>query len=395
MKRYINSLILLLAVLYLLIGIIKDPEMALSSASKGLSTCFNIVFPSLFPFFIISELLIEIGFVNFIGSSLQAIMKPVFNVPGEGVFPFTMSIISGYPMGARITSRLREKKMLSKIEAERTVCFSSTSGPLFMLGAVSVGMLNAPTAAPLILYPHYLGAMTVGLLLRFYGKNTTTSSNKSKYVIRNPLNYINKNHTIGEILGNCIGNSINTILTVGGFIVFYSVAIDILINSKIFSRLLFLIDYIIPVEINIDLLQGLIAGILEITTGCSKISSLNINFIQKVLVINFLIGWGGLSIHSQAISFISKTDINTKLYLFSKLLHGIFSSLYTLLIYSLIFKNHAEFSFVPEPNMPQYIYASNWTQIFMKSTKLALLIMFYMLVCSMLLIIVKRIFARE
>ena len=395
MKRYIKNLFFLLAIFCVLIGIVRHPEISLNSALNGLTTWANIVFPSLFPFFIISEILIEMGFVNFIGDSLQPIIKPIFNVSGEGAFPFAMSIISGYPMGAKITSLLREKRIISKTEADKIVCFSSTSGPLFMLGAVSVGMLKTPAAAPLILYPHYLGAITVGLLLRFYRKKSTMNNRNNNYIIRNPLIYLNKDYSIGMILGNCVKNSLTSIFTVGGFIVFYSVAIDLLFASKAFEKIMFLLNYIIPLETNMDILQGLIAGILEITTGCNKISSLDIDFLQKILIINFLIGWGGLSIHSQALSFISKTDINTKIYIFSKFLHGILSSLYTLIIYNLKYKSFAEFTFIPNPYIPEYVYSNNWIYIFIKSSKLAFLIFFYMLICSAIVMIISKILARN
>jgi len=395
-KRNIKNLFFLIVILCLLIGIIRHPEKSLKSALEGLSSWLNIVFPSLFPFFIISEILIEIGFVNIIGDSLKLIMKPLFNVSGEGAFPFAMSIISGYPMGAKITSSLREKKIIAKTEAERIICFSSTSGPLFMLGAVSVGMLKTPAAAPLILYPHYLGAITVGLLLRFYKKNHVSNNNSNKYVIKNTFKYIiNKDYYIGMVLGNCVKNSLETIFTVGGFIVFYSVLTELLFTSQAFNKLMYIIDYILPLEINVELLQGIIAGILEITTGCEKIASLNIDFIYKIIIINFLIGWSGFSIHSQALSFISKTDINTKIYIFSKLLHGIFSSIYTLIIYSLRYKNYAEFSFLPGFYMSNHMLPSNWAEIFTKSSKLAFFIVLYMFICSLILKIMGKILSKD
>jgi sporulation integral membrane protein YlbJ len=395
MKKYIKNLFFLSAILCVLMGIVRNPEISLNSALNGLATWANIVFPSLFPFFIISEILIEMGFVNFIGDSLQPVMRPMFNVSGEGAFPFAMSIISGYPMGAKITSLLREKKLISKAEADKIVCFSSTSGPLFMLGAVSVGMLKTPAAAPLVLYPHYLGAITVGLILRFVGKKYNPNTRSNRYIIKNPLIYINKDYSIGMILGNCVKNSLNTIFTVGGFIIFYSVAIELLFASKTFDKIMHLIDYIIPLKINMDILQGLIAGTLEITTGCNKIASLNIDFIQKILIINFLIGWGGFSIHSQALSFISKTDINAKMYIFSKFLHGILSSIYTLIFYILKYKDSVEFTFIPSPYIPENIYSNNWLNLFIKSTKLALLILLYMVICSIILAIIGKISAKN
>src|SRR5690606_22093867 len=88
---------------------------------------------------------------------------------------------------------------------------------------------------------------------------------------------------------------------------------------------------------NPQVIEGIFAGVIELTTGCQKISIVNINPIYKIMIINFLIGWGGLSILSQAISFISQTDISSLLFLFSKFLHGIFSCIFTYIIYLLKF----------------------------------------------------------
>ena len=162
------------------------------------------------------------------------------------------------------------------------VCSSSTSGPLFMLGAVSVGMLNNPSLAPLIIYPHYLGAITLGLVFRFYKKNEDIST--SNKIPTNKINY-----SIGSVLANSVKKSINTIALIGGFMIFYSVLTELLFASKIFNLTIDSINNIIPVKINIDALKGFIAGLLEITTGCKKVSMANINLIYKIIIINFLL----------------------------------------------------------------------------------------------------------
>lgn len=394
MKKYIKNFLFLMLILYLLIGIIKYPQISLDSAYKGLSTWFNVVIPSLFPFFIVSEILISIGFVKFIGKALQRIMKPLFNVRGEGAFPFCMSIISGYPMGAKIVSDLREKNLISKTEAERAICFSSTSGPLFMLGAVSIGILKNSSIAPLIIYPHYLGAITVGIIMRFYKKKENIISKRNTHKT-NTLNLIKTNLgrdlSIGSILSNSVKNSINTILLIGGFIVFYSVLTELLFVSNFFNSLIGLLNNMLPINVNKELLHGFIAGLLEITTGCQKISTVNINLIYKILIINFLIGWSGFSIHSQALSFISKTDINNKIYFFSKFIHGIFSSLYGFILYTIKYKNLVKPSIAPELHIPYHLYSTEWTLLFMSSLKLVVFTTIYMLICSLIMLIIYEI----
>lgn len=394
MKTYIKNAFFILLIMFLLIGIIKYPEISLNSAYDGLVTWFSIVLPSLFPFFIISEILIEFKFINIIGNALKPIMYPLFNVSGESAFPFAMSVISGYPVGAKITSSLREKKLISKTEAERTISFSSTSGPLFMLGAVSIGFLGNPNVAPLIMSSHYLGALTVGILFRFYKMKEKPAHKANTSSIGIISNTLNRDHSIGSVFSNSISKSINTILLVGGVIIFYSVFTELLFVSDSFNRIINAIDNVIPFNINIELLKGFLAGLFEITTGIKRISSINMNLIHKLLIVNFLIGWSGFSIHSQALSFISQTDIDSKLYIFSKLLHGIFASLYGALLYAVRFKEYIKPSFMPGPYITDYYISGQWQVIFMNSLKIVILAALYMLICSVILLIIYKISER-
>lgn len=353
-KTHKSNIFFTILILWLLINIVLFPTTAINGATKGLSTWFNIVVPSLLPFFIISELLINIGFVELIGSLLEPIMMPLFNVPGIGAFPFTLSLISGYPVGVKLVSKLRLENKISKTEAERLLSFSSTSGPLFMLGAVSVGMLKNSSLGPLIVYPHYLASLSLGLLFRHYKKNTNNDNIKENYYISNT------NLSIGQLMSNSIKDATNSIISIGGFMILYSVFIEVIYVSRLFNSLIIILANNFPFNISPSVIKGVFAGFIEITIGCHKIASTNISLLWKILIINFFIGWSGLSIHSQALSFLSKTDINSKLYVISKFFHGLLSILYTLLFYKVFYKNLILESFVEETFFPQITSFTQW-----------------------------------
>lgn len=337
-KKIINLFIIALT-LWIIATIIKYPKNSINAAYSGLTTWINIVMPSLLPFFISSEILVSLGFANIIEKLLDPIMRPLFNVPGNGAFPFCMSITSGYPTGVRLVSTMRNKKLFSKDEGQRLISFCSTSGPLFMIGAVSTGMLKIPELSPLILLSHYLGALTVGLLFKHYKKDK-----KSKDIIKKPMENIlgptEKNENIGIIITTSMKKSIDSILLIGGFIIFYSVFIEMLEITKTLDFIVEIIIKIFPFISNKTLAKAFLTGLLEITIGCNNVATIkNVNLISKIVLISFLIGWSGLSIHLQAISFINTTDLNSKLYIFSKFIHGIFSSIYSYIIYKLFYNN--------------------------------------------------------
>lgn len=154
----------------LTISVIVFPEDAFNAAVNGLNVWWNVVFPALLPFFIMAQVMIGLGVVHFLGVFLEPVMRPVFNVPGSGSFVMAMGLASGFPIGAVLTTQLRKKGLCSKVEAERLISFTNTADPLFMFGAVAVGMIGYPEVGVIIALAHYMSGISVGLLMRFYGR---------------------------------------------------------------------------------------------------------------------------------------------------------------------------------------------------------------------------------
>jgi sporulation integral membrane protein YlbJ len=114
------------------ISLIIFSESVFSAAVSGLDTWWKVVFPALLPFFIIAEMLMGLGVVNFLGVLLEPLMRPLFKVPGVGAFALSMGLASGYPIGAKITAQLRKDKLCTQAEGERLVSFTNTADPLFI-----------------------------------------------------------------------------------------------------------------------------------------------------------------------------------------------------------------------------------------------------------------------
>jgi Ni/Fe-hydrogenase subunit HybB-like protein len=74
---------------FITIAMVQYPKPTFDAAIMGLNLWWNVVFPSLLPFFILSEILMGLGVVHFIGVLLEPLMRPVFNVPGIGAFATT------------------------------------------------------------------------------------------------------------------------------------------------------------------------------------------------------------------------------------------------------------------------------------------------------------------
>ncbi|RDY24861.1 sporulation integral membrane protein YlbJ [Romboutsia maritimum] len=325
-------------VMFLILGIILFPNESIISAKEGISIWTSVLIPSLLPFIIGANLIVDLKIADIIGFIINPITKFIFNVSGKGALVFVISTVSGYPVGSKLASELRINKQISLNEAQRLVAFCSTSGPLFIIGSVATGMFQNPSLGYLMIICHYLGSITVGLLFRNYGKESLP---KPKYDVKtNIRNVIDTRYSNGNgffvSFGNAVFSGVNTLLLIGGFVIVFSVIFKILSLFKIIP-ILSTILYI-PLSflgITKELCQAFISGLFEMTIGCNNISSVSSPEVIKATLASFLIGFSGLSILAQCCNFIAKTDINTNLYILSKFLHGIFAAIFTFLAYPL------------------------------------------------------------
>ena len=339
-KRLLNFFFPILVVIIIILGIIKFPNQSIIAAKKGISIWVNVLIPSLLPFIIGANLVIDLKVVDIIGYIINPIAKLIFNVSGKSALVFAISTVSGYPVGAKLASELRNQKEISKFETQRLVSFCSTSGPLFIIGAVATGMFKNPSLGYLMLLCHYLGSISVGILFRNYGKESLDKNNSS--LKSNILNTIDNRYEDKRgffvLFGNAVFNGINTLLSIGGFVIVFSVVFEIFSLFNIIS----VISSIIHIPLSLfgvtkELCNAFISGLFEITIGCDKISTVTSSpEVLKATLCSFLIGFSGLSILAQCCSFIAKTDISTKTYIFCKILHGTLAGMFTFLLYPLL-----------------------------------------------------------
>ena len=336
-KQFIIPFILVLFTISLIIFSSTN----LSSAKNGLILWANSIVPSLFPFFVATELLTHTNLIYNMGKLLNKFMKPFFNIRGEGCFALIMGIISGYPMGAKISANFRKNNICSKEECERLLSFTNNSGPLFIIGTVGITMFGNSTIGFLLLLTHLLASLTVGFLFRFWKYKTKEKNNLQKYE-SNKINEITLSN-LGGIIGNSITNSINTILLIGGFVVLFSVILNIIKTSNLLNILCNFINPIFNLlNIPTSFSSGFISGIIELTNGLNIICILPEKKISiNIILASFLLGLGGISVLLQVWSVISKTDLSIKPYIIGKILHACFSAFYTFLF----LKNFIIFNF--------------------------------------------------
>lgn len=287
------------------------------AVQTSLNLFLNAVFPSLFPFLIVSELLAHTSVIHFLSVKFEKIMKPIFNVSGIGAYPFIMGLLSGYPVGAKIVSNLRSEKQISKDEAEHLLIFTNNSGPLFIIGTIGCSIYLNNTIGFLLLIVHIFSSIFTGFIFGHFYKPSYRSYSDN----------LNKNlsfSTLGEFLSSCIKKSFYTLSNVCGFVIIFSLIISMIDSIGFLS------------VFNNKWIEYFILGIIEITNGIKLISTISgSSLLFNLVITSTLLGTGGISVLLQVWSIISHTDLSIKPYIFGKIFNGLFSGILMFLLLSI------------------------------------------------------------
>jgi sporulation integral membrane protein YlbJ len=341
-KNNSKFLILIIPIIVIIFNvlILLFPTYILKASKDGLLLWFNTVLPSLLPFVIGTNLLVNLGAVTFVGTLLEPIMKPLFGVSGAGGFALITGMTSGYPMGAKTVSELRQKNHITQVEAQRLISFTNNSGPLFIIGAIGIGMFSSAKIGYFILLVHYTSAIITGLIFKYYKYKPMQIQYDNTNIFNKALENMHLSRqsdpkTFGTILGDSVNNAMHTMLTIGGFIVLFSVIVKMLeVTNFLYLLTLFFSNSYYSLDIDKNIITGFFVGIVEITNG-SKILSLASHSKLQLLLVCAIVSFGGFSIYAQTICFTNKTDINSLVYIASKLLHSFISILIGFLLYPL------------------------------------------------------------
>lgn len=304
-------------ILFFMLALVLKPDIYMQSVTNGLLLWLNSVLPALFPFFFFSGLLVNLRVVDKLGNKLSRPMHTLFHCSGSSGVIYLLSIISGYPVGAKIASEMHTHGALSTAEVMRINAFASTSGPLFIIGAVGVGMFANHACGIIMLVAHILGAFLNGILYRNY--------KYSKFEKSKPLPPPEKTQ---DILSQTMYDSIISILLVGGYIAIFFILIDVLFNTGILSFISRELSNILAIfGASPTLAEGITSGILEVTRGCLDLSKSGVDLKIITPLACALISWGGVSIHLQALTFLSKCKINKFMFFLQKFTQAIISGL--------------------------------------------------------------------
>ncbi len=300
-----NEYILYFIIIYILLNMVLFPQIYINATLNGITAWAINVLPSLLPFVFFTKIITNLNQNKKKKLLFEKPTRYLFNTPAISLYTFFTSIISGYPVGAKMTADLYEGGKISKSEAFRMSSFCSTSGPMFIIGAVGVGMLKNVAYGYIIFFSHIIGAFINGIIYRNL-KLKNDKKNTENEKITSKINF-----------SNIVLDSALSLISVGVIIAIFFVVITSL------SPILNLFS---------SGVASFLAGLIEITKGCNDIS-FSLSGITCILSCTFVISFGGFSTAIQSLTMLNKLEMPLWLFLLQKLTHAICSTLIALIIF--------------------------------------------------------------
>ncbi len=302
-------------------SLLAFPTEAIEAAKKGLSICANAIVPSLLPFFVLSSLCVELGLIRYLGRLLEPLMQPLFRLRGACAAALALGMIGGYPVGAKTAIALYESGHIQKDEAEHLLAFCNNCGPAFLFGVVGAGVFQSGAIGAFLFCSHILASLLVGVLLR---------GRRPKQRVTGRMLSRVETVRFSAAFTKSVTDAVRSTLSICGFVIFFTVVIRILFCSGLMGRLIAAVARILqPFGMSDGLAKSLLLGAIEMTSGVWSLQSAAGSMASQLCMAAFILGWAGLCVHCQTLSFLGDAGLSARVYLFGKLLHGLLAAALT------------------------------------------------------------------
>lgn len=285
--------------------LIAYPQRYLAVCFDGLCMWAECVLPSLFPFMIISLLLIRLGAARAAAKPFAGLTQKL-KLPPAALPLFIMSVCSGYPAGSRILCEYRDNGFIDDADVKKLAPLCSTCGPLFALGTVGAKAFGGGYSGVKLFSACLISVVSTSVLYSMFSKPTDNFK---------PLNQRAK--TDGNALYSVFYGAINASLVAGGFICFFYTLSKVFTDFNIFKPLEMLLSLIF----GDGAARGVSTGLCEATGGCFLLAEAG-GFFALPLA-GFLVTFGGASILLQQLCYLTKCRVGAGYFISFKLVQGV------------------------------------------------------------------------
>lgn len=274
--------------LFLTCLLLSMPSRCLNHALSGLQLWFHRMIPTLFPFMVLSGIMIRMQLTNTFVCLLKPLLGSLFRIRPACIYGMTIGFLCGFPMGAHVTAQLYESGQITKEEASFLLAFCNNIGPVYFISFV-LPTLNLPCRFS-FLFGMYGLPLFYGLFLRYTFYRKKLSAKAIPYSSAPRLSLL-------EALDDSVFSALGSITKLGGYMIFFNLLF--ILPDLLFSN---------------TFLQGVLYCLLEITGGIGIIQD------HAPFSVLCILPFGGLSCIAQTYSMIKSTDLSLSEYVMHKMI---------------------------------------------------------------------------
>lgn len=299
-----GSLLLGFCALFSLLLLLRNAELAIRSMSDALRLCASSLIPSLFPFMVLSEVIVHTGAGIPLGKVFRRPFHFLFGVNESGACAILLGLLCGFPVGTRCVLSLYRNGAISRSDAEYLLSFCNTPSSAFLVSTVGYSLFHSRSFGYLLLCCTLLSAIVTGILGNLLRKKGSASDMRFPNSSQPPSP---ERERVSVILAGAIQTSALSMLKICAFVVFFSTVL------AAFSAILSCIS-LSPTALSLFL------GLWEMTGGTRSAAALP-RYAREISAA--LIGWSGFSVHLQVIGLCDGVSLSFRPYFLARLLQGI------------------------------------------------------------------------
>lgn len=319
---YLLPLLLVLSTVYILLF----SEIVVAAAYEALKLCGTVIIPSLFPYMVISSMLVRTGAATSLGGWLARPVESALRLPGSAGGAIVLGALCGFPVGAKTACDLYEQKSISHRDCERLIAIANNTGPSFVIEVVGAHFWGSRGMGVVIYTAQILSAFLIG--------HITSRREKMPPRLHSPSTV---QCDILRCLATSVSHSARSALSVCGFIVFFAVATSMLCH--LLSNL------------GLSVLSPVLGAVLEFSTGAAKAAELG--GIPGAFLTGFTVGWSGISVFAQCKAFTAQNGISLRFAAACKVLQGALCGIAAAIYYAFFFSSSVTVSTViPQTDVP-------------------------------------------
>jgi sporulation integral membrane protein YlbJ len=294
-----SGLLLLMAVLAAACALLIFPAQASQGAKNGVEYSLNILLPSLYPFMVLSVFVVKSGLAEKLGAVLERPTQALFHLPGSAAVSVVMSVIGGFPAGARSAASLYSEGLITEKQAEQMMYFCVNAGPSFVITAVGIGFLGNAQAGAVLFASQLISFLIMGILSGLFAR-------KEKPPAHAALKRKSTQHGTAEAFIVSAADAAYSTLMMCCLVILFAAGMNLL-----------------RMALTSPVLSVICSAILEVTGGSADLARTG----APIWCFALAMGWGGICVHLQVFACLGGIQIRKGRFALCRLMQGGISAL--------------------------------------------------------------------